>query len=41
MTLKKFNKLYEHYKFYHDLDMKNITFHHLEELQAEDDEWLP
>lgn len=40
MTLKKFNQLYNHYKIYHDLDMKQITFEQLEEAQAKDDEWL-
>lgn len=40
MTFWKFNKLYEHYKFYHDLDMKNITFEELAKKQAQDDEWL-
>ena len=39
--LKTAKELYEIYKFYHDLDMKNITFQHLEELQMEDEEWLP
>ena len=40
MTLKKFNQLYNHYKIYHDLDMKQITFEELEEAQAKDDEWF-
>ena len=40
MTLSKFNKLYDQYKKYHDLDIKNITFEQLEKAQAEDDEWL-
>lgn len=41
MTIRKFNKLYEYYKFYHDLDMKKITYQQLEEEQQKDDEWLP
>ena len=40
MTLSKFNKLYDYYKIYHDLDIKNITFADLEKEQAKDDEWL-
>ena len=40
MTLSKFNKLYDHFKWYHDLDMRNITFRELEKEQAKDDEWL-
>lgn len=40
MTLRKFNKLYEYYKLYHDLDVTHTTFKKLEEEQAKDDEWL-
>lgn len=39
MTLRKFNKLYEYYKTYHDLE-KNYTYRELEEAQAKEDEWL-
>ena len=40
MTLSKFNKLYDYYKLYHDVDMRKITFADLEKEQAKDDEWL-
>jgi len=40
MTLKKFNALYDWYKFYRDLDIKNVTFESLDKAQKEDDEWL-
>jgi hypothetical protein len=40
MTLKKFNQLWNYYKFYRDLDIKKITFEDIEKKQAEDDEWL-
>lgn len=40
MTLRKFNKLYDYFKIYHDLDIKNITYKKLEEMQEKDDEWF-
>lgn len=40
MTLKKFNKLYDWYKFFHDMDAKNVTFDDIDKAQAKDDEWL-
>ena len=39
MTLKKFNRQWELYKLYHDLE-KNTTYSELEKMQAKDDEWL-
>ena len=39
MTLRKFNKLWEHYKYYHDIE-KSTTYAQLEKEQSEDDEWL-
>ena len=39
MTLKKFNRQWELYKFYHDLE-KNTTYSELEKMQSKDDEWL-
>jgi len=39
MTLRKFNKLWEHYKFYFDLEKKS-TYQEAEEAQSKDDEWL-
>ena len=40
MTLWKFNKLYEQYKIYYDMEIKRITYEDLEKKQAQDDEWL-
>lgn len=44
MTLRKFMKLYGHYKNTFDLEMnmraKGITYAKLAELQIEDEEWL-
>lgn len=40
MTLKKFNSLYNYYKFYYDLEIKNITFEMLEKEMKKDQEWL-
>lgn len=40
MTLRKFNKLYEHYKIYYDLEINKITYQQLEKQIAKDDEWL-
>ena len=39
MTLKKFNLLWEKYKFYFDLE-KTSTYQNMEEAQAKEDEWL-
>ena len=39
MTLRKFNKLWDHYKYYHDIE-KSTTYMQLEKEQSEDDEWL-
>jgi hypothetical protein len=44
MTLRKFMRLYDHYKANFDLEMrlkrKGITYAKLNELQIEDEEWL-
>ena len=44
MTLRKFMKLYEHYKNNYDLEFKmqakRITYADLAEKQIEDEEWL-
>lgn len=44
MTLRKFMKLYDHYKNNFDLEMglkkKGITYAKLAEMQIEDEEWL-
>lgn len=44
MTLRKFMKLYGHYKNTFDLEMqmraKGITYAKIAELQIEDEEWL-
>ena len=37
MTLRKFNMLWEKYKFYFE---KNSTYREMEKAQAEEDEWL-
>lgn len=39
MTLRKFNKLWEKYKFYHDLE-KLHTYQEIADIQAKDDEWF-
>lgn len=39
MTLRKFNKLWEWYKAYHDLE-KKYTYAELEKAEEKDDEWL-
>lgn len=39
MTLRKFNMLWEKYKYYFDLE-KNSTYREMEKAQAEEDEWL-
>lgn len=39
MTLRKFNKLWEWYKTYHDLE-KKYTYAELEKAEENDDEWL-
>ena len=40
MTLRKFNKLYTHYKTYYDLEVKKITFEQINKAIAKDDEWF-
>ena len=40
MTLKKFNKLYDHYKTYYDFDKSGRTFSELEKELEKYDEWL-
>ena len=44
MTLRKFNKLYEHYKHNFDLELRltrhNITYAKLAEMQMQAEEWL-
>ena len=44
MTLRKFNKLYEHYKHNFDLEMcltrNGVTYAKLAEKQMQDEEWL-
>lgn len=44
MTLRKFMKLYEHYKNKFDLEMilqkKGVTYAKLNDLQIEEEEWL-
>lgn len=39
MTLRKFNMLWEKYKFYFDLE-KTTTYKEIEKAQAKEDEWL-
>lgn len=39
MTLKKFNKMWDYYKFYHDLE-KTTTYEEFDKKQAQDEEWL-
>lgn len=44
MTLRKFMRLYDHYKKNFDLEMNlkrgGITYSRLNDLQIEDEEWL-
>jgi hypothetical protein len=39
MTIKKFNRQWELYKFYHDLE-KKTTYYEVAKEQQKDDEWL-
>ena len=39
MTIKKFNRQWELYKFYHDLE-KKTTYDEVAKEQQKDDEWL-
>jgi len=39
MTLRKFNKLWEWYKVYHDLEKSN-SYREIEKKQEKDDEWF-
>jgi len=39
MTIKKFNRQWELYKFYHDLE-KKTTYEEVAKEQQKDDEWL-
>ena len=39
MTLKKFNRQWELYKFYHDLEKKG-TYEEIAKIIAKDEEWL-
>ena len=44
MTIRKFMKLYDHYKNYFDLETtlraRGITYAKLNELQIQEEEWL-
>ena len=44
MTLRKFNKLYDHYKNTFDLELtmtkKGVTYAKLAELQIQEEEWF-
>ncbi len=40
MTLRKFEQLYNHYKFYYDMEVSKITYRESEKRAIEDEEWL-